>query len=108
MISDRETQKLHTLSGSSGRYSEIIKLRYGPDYGSGFLGLFQALFQGRLIEVIRDPGPPYVAEKDIPLIARTLCNLAEGIGKSSSIHPSYRKYMSKSKESNVSTDSLFE
>jgi len=57
-ISDKESLKL----SKRPTHREVVKLRYSADYGHGFLGLFNALFEGDVEQVIKDPGPPYVDE----------------------------------------------
>lgn len=101
MISDRETMKLYRHPGD---LRVIQKLRYGPDYGHGFLGLFKALFEGRLEEVIKDPGPPFIDEKDVHKYVGTLVGMCEDAGIDI---PNAGKDLRKA-SMEYSTDSLFE
>lgn len=71
----------------------VVRLRYAPDYGHGFLGLFNALFEGKIEEVIRDPGPPFIYEKDIPAIVKTLYSFLYFSNLRSRIPKKYLRYV---------------
>lgn len=86
-------------------HSDVERLRYFSDYGHGFLGLFRALFDGKLEEVIRDLGPPFIAEEHIPMIMKSLLGLAQKSKYSQNIP---KKYAFILEEPKVSSDSLFE
>lgn len=104
MINDKVTQK---LIRSGVPHSQIISLRYGPDYGHGFLGLFKALFEGRLEEVLNDPGPPFVDKKHYPVIMRTLLQLAHESQSRNKIPQKYASYLKDLSPIKVSRDTLF-
>lgn len=103
-ISDKESLKLYR----DPTHREVVKLRYFSDYGHGFLGLFNALFEGKIEEVIKDPGPPYIDERHIPVIKETLYNLASGIKGQNKPFPDWLKKCKGDPFSKISYDSLFE
>jgi hypothetical protein len=105
-ISDEVSKRLHR----SGKipHNEVVELRYFADYGHGFLGLFKALFEGRLEEVIRDPGPPFVDEAHIPVIKRTLLQLVHESQSRNKIPLKYASDVKALPPLQTSTDSLFE
>jgi hypothetical protein len=80
----------------------------GPDYGHGFLGLFNALFNGNLEEVINDPGPPFLSREDAKKYANFLINVCEDVGIK--CHKNAYKYKTSNLRfyENCSKDSLFE
>ena len=104
LISDKVSQNLHKAQTYN---AEVARLRYKSDYGHGFLGLFNALFEGRLEEVIRDPGPPYVDEKDIPLIKKTLLQMAYASKARDKIPAKYAADLKDLPPLETSQDSLF-
>lgn len=74
IVSDEVSHKLHRVRPL---HRDVVELRYFADYGHGFLGLFRALFEGNLDEVINDPGPPFVDKAHIPMIRKTLLRMAK-------------------------------
>lgn len=104
-ISDSVSQKLHR---SLVRHDDVVELRYFADYGHGFLGLFKALFEGNLEEVIKDPGPPTVDKAHIPVIMRTLLQLAHESQSRNKIPKKYASIIKDIPPIKSSTDSLFE
>lgn len=88
-------------------YRMLEELRYYADYGHGFLGLFSALFEGNIEEVIKDPGPPDVREEDLPLVVRTLYSFVVGTEYERNIPAKYRKHLKRFKKPVLSSDSLF-
>jgi len=103
-ISDKETMKLYR----NPTHQQVVKLRYASDYGHGFLGLFTAIFNGNIDEVIKDPGPPYVDERHIPIIKETLYNLACGVEGQNKPFPNWLKKCKGKPFAKISHDSLFE
>lgn len=88
-------------------YRRLEELRYYADYGHGFLGLFSALFEGNIEEVIKDPGPPDVNEEDLPMVVRTLYSFVVGTEYEGNIPSKYWKYLKKFKKPALSKDSIF-
>lgn len=103
-ISDAVSMRLHRGGVS---HQQVLELRYFADYGHGFLGLFRALLDGNLEEVIRDPGPPYVDEKHLPTIMRTLTWITHGSSYRNKIPKKYAHLMEDVEEKTVSLDNLF-
>lgn len=103
-ISDKVSQRLH---GPHLTHREVSRLRYASDYGHGFLGLFRALFNGDIEAVVRDPGPPYIDEKDIPMVVRTLYSFLKGTEYERNIPKKYRIHLADYKPIEPSSDSLF-
>ena len=77
MISDQVSMKLYRHPAV---YGQLARLRMGPDYGHGFQGLFNALFNGDLEDVINDPGPPFLSKEDAEKYANFLINVCEDCG----------------------------
>lgn len=88
-------------------HRDVVELRYFADYGHGFLGLFRALFEGRIEDVIRDPGPPYISDEDIPAIVKTLYSFIINTEYAVNIPKKYKKHIRNFEEIPVSKDSLF-
>jgi len=104
MISDKVTMRLNRIASKHG---VLNQLRTGPNYGHGFLGLFSALFNGNLEDVINDPGPPFLSCEDAKQVANCLINFCEESGIK--IPHRNRKYKTSSIDlNNCSKDCLFE
>lgn len=104
MISDKVTMRLNRIALKHG---VLNQLRMGPNYGHGFLGLFNALFHGDLEDVINDPGPPFLDPKEAKEVANCLINFCEASGIK--IPHRNRKYKTSSIDlNNCSKDPLFE
>lgn len=105
IVSDSVSNKLHR---GPVNHDDVIELRYFADYGHGFLGLFKALFEGNLEEVIKDPGPPFIDKDHIPVIMRTLLQLAHKSQSRNKIPKKYASIVKDLPSIEPSTDSLFE
>lgn len=101
---DKVSRKLY---GPNVTPQDLVELRYFADYGHGCLGLFAAMFEGRLEDVLNEPGPPYMDEKDIPLVVRTLFSYVAHTEYGVNIPSKYRKYIDGFEKTPVSKDALF-
>lgn len=106
-INDKVSQKIHNQKGVPV-HGEVIELRYFADYGHGFLGFFRAFFEGRIEEIIKDPGPPYLQEEDIPRVVKTLYSFLVYSSYSHNIPEKYQKHVANYEPTPISKDSLFE
>lgn len=104
-ISDKVTKRVNS---PNARLGDIVKLRYFSDYGHGFLGLFRALAEGRFEEVVKDPGPPFIAPEHIPILKRTLLQLAKSGPGRRAMPQKYAAEIERVPPLKVSYDSLFE